>query len=234
MEAAAAGQHSIEHLTGTPSCETDSCSNPAARMAIAAFFEHGTWHDPTIAIYEAMLGMDDRSFTHNERRQYVRPAVQDFWNLQMEYLPEVLPPKVERRAGLDRAPASVVSLHRAGVPLMTVSDLGFLNTYPGVSLHDELALFVQAGVSPLDALRASTIGPARYSGKEEEWGSVEAGKVADVVILDGNPLQDISNVRNISAVIVRGRIFDRAALDALLAEVAASAAAARGAAQGQD
>ncbi len=135
---------------------------------------------------------------------------------------------------MDRALASVASLHRAGVPLMTGSDLGFLNTYPGFSLHDELALFVQAGVSPLDALRASTIGPARFFGREQEWGSVEAGKVADLVILDGNPLQDISNVRNISAVVVQGRLFDRAALDALLAEVAASAAAARGAFQGQD
>ncbi len=247
VEAAASGQHSIEHLTGLPPCETspsddsatpadteaDSCPNPEARAAIAAFLEHGTWHDPTLAVYDALLRIDDRSFTHNERRQYLRPVVQDFWDLQMEVNPPV-PPKAVRQGWLDGNLANVAALHRAGVPLLTGSDLGFLNTYPGFSLHDELALFVQAGVSPIDALRASTIGPAKFFGSEQEWGSVEAGKVADLVILDGNPLQDISHVRDISAVIVRGRLFDRAALDALLAEAATAAAVARDSVEGQN
>ena len=89
----------------------------------------------------------------------------------------------------------------------------------GFSLHDELTLFVQAGMPPLAALQTATINPARYLGALDSLGTIAEGKIADLVLLDANPLDDIRNTRRIRAVIVNGCILTRAALDSLLATV---------------
>jgi imidazolonepropionase-like amidohydrolase len=101
-------------------------------------------------------------------------------------------------------------MNQAGVTLMTGSDLGSKWVAPGTSLHDELALFVEAGLTPMEALRAATLNPARFL--RVDAGTVEAGKLADLVLLDANPLDDIRNTRKIRAVIVRGKLFDRSEL----------------------
>ena len=90
---------------------------------------------------------------------------------------------------------------------------------PGFSLHDELANFVEAGFTPMEALQAATSNPAKFLGLEATLGSVEPGKIADLVLLRENPLKDIQNSRKISVVISRGRVFDRAALDQILLDV---------------
>ena len=94
--------------------------------------------------------------------------------------------------------------------------------YPGFSLHEELELLVEAGLTPVEALRAATYNPAEFLGALDSLGSVARGKVADLVLLDANPLTDIRNTRRISAVVANGRLFDRAALNRLLARVQAS------------
>ena len=116
-------------------------------------------------------------------------------------------------------------MHRAGVAVLAGTDV--LNPYcfPGFSLHDELELLVQAGLTPLEALQAATRNPARFLGKETAWGTVEQGKMADVVLLDANPLEDIRHTRAIRAVVLNGRLLDRLALDALLAQAEAAAQA---------
>jgi len=106
-------------------------------------------------------------------------------------------------------------LQKAGVPLLAGTDLGFAYIYPG-DLIKELELFVEAGLTPAEALRTATINPARFLNKDEELGSVEAGKIADLVLLDNNPLADIHNLHMVHAVIFNGRSFDRAQLDAML------------------
>ena len=97
----------------------------------------------------------------------------------------------------------------------------------GVSLHRELQLLVEAGLTPLQALQAVTLGPVRFLGKEGEMGRVEAGKQADLVLLDANPLDDIGNLDKIAGVVAAGRYFSRRDLDQMLAQ--ADAAAAKGA-----
>jgi imidazolonepropionase-like amidohydrolase len=116
-------------------------------------------------------------------------------------------------------------MQRAGVGLLAGTDTGFGNLYtiPGFSLHDELALFVQAGLTPLAALRTATVNPAKFLGREKELGTVGRGKLADLVLLDADPLKDIGNTQKIRAVVVNGRLFDRKALEALLAQVEAAA-----------
>jgi imidazolonepropionase-like amidohydrolase len=93
----------------------------------------------------------------------------------------------------------------------------------GFCVHDEIATMVSAGMSPISALQAATLNPARYLGMERAIGTVAVGKRADLVVLDGNPLTDIANIRRIRAVVLGGRLLDRTALDMLLAQTRATA-----------
>ncbi|HEV2147295.1 MAG TPA: amidohydrolase family protein [Longimicrobiaceae bacterium] len=113
----------------------------------------------------------------------------------------------------------VAEMHRAGVPLMAGTDIGAPLLVPGFSLHDEIALLASvAGMTPLQALQSATLIPARVLGMADSLGTVAVGKLADLVLLDADPLADIGNTRRIHAVVADGRLLDRAELDRLLAE----------------
>ena len=90
---------------------------------------------------------------------------------------------------------------------------------PGSGVHDEMALFVRAGLTPLEALQAATWNPAKFLGKLEQFGTVEQGKVADLLLLDANPLADIETIRKIRAVVVNGKYLSRDDLDKMLQQV---------------
>ena len=90
-------------------------------------------------------------------------------------------------------------------------------------MHDELKLLVRAGFSSMEAIQAATLNPARYLGREKDLGTIEDGKLADLVLLDSNPLDDISNTQKIRAVVVNGRYLNRETLDAMLAGVQTAA-----------
>jgi imidazolonepropionase-like amidohydrolase len=112
-------------------------------------------------------------------------------------------------------------LNQAGVVLLAATDVGIPRLVPGISLHEELVLLVEAGLTPLEALRAATLNPARVLGLADSLGTIEAGKLADLVLLDANPLADIGNTQRIRAVVADGRLYGRADLDRLLATVEA-------------
>src|SRR5262249_11484503 len=114
-------------------------------------------------------------------------------------------------------------MQRAGVEFLAGTDTANPYCFPGFSLHDELALLVDAGLSPMAALQAATINPARFLGKANELGTIEKGKIADLVLLEANPLDDIRNTTKINSVVLGGRLLDRKALDLVLAELDASA-----------
>jgi imidazolonepropionase-like amidohydrolase len=101
----------------------------------------------------------------------------------------------------------VAAMHRAGVGIMAGSDFSDWALVPGVDLHNELALFVEAGFTPMEALQTATLEPAKFLGRLETQGTIEKGKIADLVLLDANPLEDISHTRMINAVVVGGRLF---------------------------
>ena len=117
----------------------------------------------------------------------------------------------------------VRAMQRAGVGILAGSDTPFPFCVPGFSLHDELELLVAAGLSPLEALQSATIRPAEFLGRDRSLGAVEQGKIADLVLLDANPLDDIRNTRKIAAVVVDGAYLPRRTLDRMLAEVRNSA-----------
>ena len=112
----------------------------------------------------------------------------------------------------------VGAMRKAGVPILARTDTGNPFCFPGFSLHEELALLVIAGLTPVEALRSATLNPAKFFGLDKTLGTIEQGKIADLVLLNANPLEDIRNTQRINAVIANGRFFDRKALDKMLAE----------------
>jgi imidazolonepropionase-like amidohydrolase len=134
----------------------------------------------------------------------------------------------ERQPGVDafkkklfaRRLELVGEMHRAGVGILAGSDA--LNPYcfPGFSLHDELEWLVKAGLSPMAALQSATRNPAVYLKRLHDLGTVEEGKIADLVLLEADPTMDIRNTRKIAAVIVGGKPFAREALERMLADIA--------------
>jgi imidazolonepropionase-like amidohydrolase len=129
-----------------------------------------------------------------------------------------------RQKYFDRDLKMVGAMHHAGVPFLAGTDAApGVYIMPGFSLHDELANFVEAGFTPMEALQTATSNTAKFLGKEAELGSIETGKIADLVLLSANPLEDIRNTQKIKAVIANGRLFDRAALDQMLRDVEVAA-----------
>ena len=153
-------------------------------------------------------------------RPYLSAFLLQDWREQVE---EVTPQRVEYfRGAWPVALKHIREMREAGVRLMAGSDVAVLNVFPGGSLHDELQLLVDSvGMSPLEALASATRKPAEWLGLADSVGTVAVGKVADLVLLDADPLARISNTRRISAVVLRGRLFRRGDLDGLLASVAA-------------
>jgi imidazolonepropionase-like amidohydrolase len=118
---------------------------------------------------------------------------------------------------------NIYNLHKAGVPLLAGTQSAMSYASPGTWLHDELYYFVQAGLSPFEALKTATVNPARFMRREKDLGTIETGKLADLVLLDANPLTDISNTRKINAVVVNGRYLSRESLDKMLSDIEAKA-----------
>src|SRR5229473_3802616 len=166
---------------------------------------HGTVIDPTIAVLELLLrpmNMPIESFEPGATK--VPPELVVQVNKKGESAEEA----EGLRMVLDVLLKIIAGLHRAGVPIVAGTDVGV----PGHTLHRELELYVKAGLTPLEAIQAATITLARVMKLENEVGTIEAGKRADLIILDANPLDNISNIRKVKFVITQGRLFDSAKL----------------------
>jgi imidazolonepropionase-like amidohydrolase len=130
-----------------------------------------------------------------------------------------------RRRIADTTRDLVATLHRLGVPILAGTDAMDGDVLPGTSLHQELELMVRSGLTPLEALRTATLDAARYFGEASSRGTIEVGKLADLVLLDADPIEDIANTRRIHAVIVGGELLSAAERQRLLDEIAAFASA---------
>jgi len=163
--------------------------------------------------------MNDRQFTSDPRVAYMSAELRRSWDPANDFRFRRWPPaEFELHRGLFKADEQMVGMmFRAGVPLLAGTDV--MNPYcmPGFSLHNELALLVESGLTPFAALQTATLRPAEFLGRTAELGSVAAGKRADLVLLSADPLAGIHNTTQIQAVWFRGKYFDRAALDQLLA-----------------
>lgn len=118
----------------------------------------------------------------------------------------------------------VKPIYKAGVPVLAGSDSGPYNSfvYPGISLHEELWLMVEAGLTPAEALTTSVINGPMFFGLENQYGSVEEGKTADLLILERNPLDDITNTTSVYALLLQGKLYDQTQLDSLMQSIKSS------------
>lgn len=193
---------------------TETWSAAECADAVAAYARYGTWQVPTLAVAWAEA-RGDSVLQDGAAMSSLPAAVAARWRRMAADTMDARDPHAKAR--FDQAIAGTRLLHAAGVPLLAGTDAGNPFVVPGHALHHELAMLVEAGLSPLAALQAATLNPARFLGATDSLGTVAEGKVADLVLLDADPLVDIRNTRRIRAVIVNGRYFDRAALDAMLA-----------------
>lgn len=191
-----------------------------------AMAAHGTWITPTLTL-ELQSGMPpvhvpaERLFSEPQYR-YVPHATLESW--RRRYTAAVADTSAEERSEIRermrQSLAKVGDVYRGGAGILAGTDGSASFQVFGFNLHDELGWLVQAGLTPLAALQAATLNPARFLGRTADHGTIEAGKRADLVLLDANPLLDIANTRRIHAVVVDGRLLGRAQLDSLLAGVA--------------
>src|SRR5688500_11781539 len=113
--------------------------------------------------------------------------------------------------------------YRWRIPMLAGTDLGVILVYPGSSIHEEMALMVEKiGMSPADVLPAATLNPAKFFNMQDSLGTIQPGKLADLILLDANPLSDIHNTQRINAVILNGKYFDKSALNNLLLQAASN------------
>ncbi|HVG25375.1 MAG TPA: amidohydrolase family protein [Thermoanaerobaculia bacterium] len=186
---------------------------------------NGTWQCPTLVLKHMSAVADHATLLRDPRLQYIPAELQARWSNTFTKLVEPIGTAAERALRANVTSDIVAVMHRNGVKVLAGTDTPpqpYL--FPGSSLHEELALLVTAGLSPLEALRAATLNPAMFLREQQQRGSIDRGKVADAVLLRANPLDDIANTRAIAAVVLNGRYLDRTALDALLAQAAAAAA----------
>lgn len=178
---------------------------PNVTNALKFFKEHGTVIDPTDAVLELLLRpMNVPIETFEPGLQKVPPEL----IVQINKKGESADQAEGLRMVLDVLLKITGALHKAGVPIVVGTDVGV----PGHTLHRELELYVKAGLTPLEALQAATIVPARVMKREAEVGTIEVGKRADILVLDANPLDNISNTRKLRFVVAQGRLFDCARL----------------------
>jgi len=183
-----------------------------AQAIFAAMKQHGTWYVPTHLTRWSDAYADDPSVRDDDLLRYLHPLVKRQWLEDIDELlakdPSPAARETHRRfykKGLELTGAA----HRAGVKVLAGTDY----IVAGADLHRELQQLSLAGLSNADVLRAATISPAQYFELDHRYGTVDARKVADLVLLAANPLQDIRNTQRIDAVIFNGNVYDRAALD---------------------
>ena len=236
LQASDSGQRSLEHLSGFPNvCAGDdsaviaggsplqrfllgACTRDDQGRTFARLAANRTWITPTLIVQTEVVNpgvVPNDSLIH-----YFGDSLQALWQLMLPPPPMPVPPAVTAAGTrlFEKRLALVKALHDAGVPILAGTDAPLRASPPGFAIHDELALLVRAGLTPLEALRAATSNAASYFAAADSLGSVAAGRVADLVLLDANPLADIANTRRISAVLANGRVYDEAGRLALFAE----------------
>lgn len=221
-----AGQDGIDHQFPRPFDQETREERLAMWRRFAAA---GVPVVPTLVVGQAILTPLERLRTIVEddagkvepRRSYLSRFLIRDWREQ--FLEQSVEGQQQFRKFADDAVRNIREMHEAGIDLLAGTDTGVINLYPGSSLHDELTVFVkEVGMTPAQAIERATRRSARFLRLGDSIGTVERGKVADLLILDGDPLADITNTRRIIAVILRGQYHDSASLEKIRAQVRAA------------
>ena len=218
-----AGQDGIDHFL-YPTLDSLTRDD---RMALwTQFKEQGIAIVPTLVVsrgsaFETVASLQavaaDSLGERDPRRRYISHFLHLDWQ---EQAAEATDNQALYRPVYESTLRNVREMHEAGVMVLAGSDVAVISIFPGYSLHEELELFVEElGMTPVEALESATRKPAEFMGIADSVGSIAPGMIADLVLLDANPLDDIRNTTNIVAVVLGGTVFDREALDDVLAAV---------------
>jgi imidazolonepropionase-like amidohydrolase len=212
-KAVAAGQYSFEHLYGA----TDRPWDWLSKKTGASFKEYleksvvsGVWNCPTLVLFQAYE--KNRSDLESQPElKYMNRDTIEYWNKS----PAIDLQDQGRQNRLD----TVKALNDAGANLILGTDTPNNWVIPGFSIHDELSLFVEAGLTPYEAIKTGTVNATIHMKKLSEFGTIEKGKRADLILCDANPFDDVANISSPTGVMTNGIWYPRAALDQMLDEV---------------
>lgn len=203
--------HALQRSAAITAQDTDRCND-----VVAALKREEVFQTPTLTVNTFVSNPLALQPHWQETYAYLTPDVQEQWRSSAKRMSESMRSSDSGSAFAAWSFAMVEKLRDGDVKIMAGTDnpIGFLT--PGFALHEELALLVEAGLTPMEALTAATLHPAQFMRLDDTMGTIEAGKLADLVLLDADPREDVRNTQSINMVIKDGRIFDRVALDGLL------------------
>lgn len=199
----------------------DSIDPAYARREYQRLAKKGVFVTPTLNMIRILAYLDREDHSKDPALAYIGPGLRKTYDWRIERAAKATPAQVAaRHKEYELSKRVLPMLVAAGIPILAGTDAGYLNSfnYPGKSLHDELERYVEAGLTPQQALVTATITGPAFLGHSNRYGALAAGKAADILILDANPLQDIKATRAVRGVVLHGKWLDRAALDALLKE----------------
>ncbi|HEY4903622.1 MAG TPA: amidohydrolase family protein [Candidatus Sulfotelmatobacter sp.] len=204
----------------------DHFSQERADETYKLLAKNDTFLTPTLVTERSLTFVDDLNAKPDPRMEYVSADELNWWKPENGMLTKYRTPEYIAMRKREYA-KTLEEVHRAqtlGVRLLAGTDITIPFTYPGFSLHDELGLFVEAGLTPMQALETATTNPARLLGLSKTWGRIESGCTANLVLLNADPLANISNTKRIDSVVVNGKLLQRAQLDHMLDEAKVSKA----------
>lgn len=186
---------------------------------------YGTVVVPTLNISYTTAYLDQNDHQNDDYLKYIGKGLRKTYDWRVGRASKDDAKSIDTRHKVyEKTKAILPIVHKAGVKIIAGTDAGYLNSfvYPGIGLHQELAIFVEAGLTPLEALQTATVNGPAFLGKSARYGDISPGNFADLVILDENPLLDIRATQHIHAVILKGKVFNRQSIDQLLASVMAT------------
>ncbi|WP_316821667.1 amidohydrolase family protein [Pedobacter gandavensis] len=199
----------------------DTFDETAALATYKNMAKHGMYLTPTLSLSYILAYFEKDNHKNDDYLKYIGKGLQQTYVGRVKRIEQDNSEAIEFRHLLfEKTVKTLPLLQKAGVKIMAGTDAGYLNsyTYPGIGLHKELELMVKYGLTPLQALQASVINSPSYFNKKE-YGSLQKGKKADILLLDENPLQNISATQKIYAVVAKGTVLDRTILDHMLESV---------------
>lgn len=183
---------------------------------------NGTAVVPTLIGSRITSYLDENDHLSDPQLKYIGPGIIKTYDWRVNRANKASPEEVTARKEQYQKLVSLLPvIQKSGMDIIAGTDAGFLNSYiyPGFALHDELEIFQEAGLTPLETLQSSVINGPKYFGLLDKYGSVSEGKVADLLILDSNPIEDIKATRDISHLVKKTKVYDKSQLDEMLEAV---------------
>lgn len=199
-----------------------SISDSVAKENFRRFAAQGTAIVPTLLISYNIAYLDSLDFSQDTIMEYLGPKLKESYQWRVDrYAQEDSASRRNRKMQFEASARLLPLALQSGMKIIAGTDAGYLNSYdyPGLAIHRELSLMVKYGLSPLQALQASILNGPAYFGLEEDYGSIESGKKASLLLLNKNPLENIENTLTVEWVIADGKYLSRSELDRMLSEI---------------